>query len=108
MAPQTTLIAHLAFSSCAFKTTCRVVISYTGIRIFICQVQLVELDTIYKLHTDYVKENVHWYQSILFAAFEVGFLFLPHKNLNMLWSQAPLTASENQINHYYVRIRVYG
>lgn len=43
-----------------------------------------------------------------FCCFEVGFLFLRHNNLNMLWSQAPLKASENQINHFYVWIRVYG
>lgn len=49
MAPQTTLIAHLALSYCAYQTTCSLIINphgdlfeslFSGIRIFICQVHI--------------------------------------------------------------------
>lgn len=44
----------------------------------------------------------------MFLLLKLIFFSYPHKNLNMLWSQTSLKASENQINHYYVRITVYG
>lgn len=34
--------------------------------------------------------------------------FMQHKKFKVLWNQAPFKASENQINHFYVKIRVYG
>lgn len=70
MAPQTTLIAHLAFSYCAYKTTCSHTISSHGV---VCESLVVlefylsssrsfiVVDIIYKRHAE---ENVLWYQSI--------------------------------------------
>lgn len=77
-------------------------ILHGGISICICPVKFAVLDIIDELQTDYEKRSSTCDDFFWVLAFEV------HAILNMLWSQATLKASENQINHYYVGITIYG
>lgn len=107
MAPQTTLMAHLAFSCCAYKTTCSVAISSHGLTCesnivvsgLICLVKPVHWTRFTNCMLIMENTIAHYCESTcIHAASEVDFLFFsPHKNLNMIWSPAPLKASENQI-----------